>query len=109
MDNGIFVVFVALLYSGSFDDVSARLDHVEFYQPVVPLIILLDRIKLSFMKSVDVADVSEPGVKESQIGRCQSCFDPSTIVMTADDDVFDLKMSDRVVNDGHDVQIDIRD
>jgi hypothetical protein len=101
MNNGILIVLVTLLDSGSFDNIPARLNDVELDQPVVPLVILFNRVELLFMKAIDITDISEPRVQESQISRSQRGFNPSAVIVATDNDVLDMEVSNGIVNHRH--------
>lgn len=109
MDNGELIPVVALLNSGSLDDVPAGLDHIELNQSVVSLTLIGNSVKLLLVQAVDVADVAEPGVQQSQISGGQGSLDTTTVVVATDNDMLDSQVSHGIVDDGHDVEIDIGD
>nr|GFD57614.1 hypothetical protein [Tanacetum cinerariifolium] len=60
-------------------------------------------------QTVHVADVSQPGVQQPKILRCHGGLDAATAVVSAHHDVLDLEVAHSVVDNRHDVQIDVVD
>lgn len=61
------------------------------------------------MQTVDVADVSQPGVQKAEVLGSHGRLDTSAAVVTADDDVLDAEVLDGVVDDAHSVEISVAD
>lgn len=103
MDNGVLVLLVGLLDGSSLDDVAALLDNVELDKAVVALLLIRNGIKLGFVQTVDIANVSQPGVEQAQILGGHGSLDTAAAVVAADNDVLDAEMADGVVDDAHNV------
>lgn len=111
--NGELILRPALLHSRGLDNISTLLVHIELNKLIVFLLfsaaIGYNGVQLLLVQSVDVANVSEPGVQETHVFWCHGGFDTTAAVVTADDDMLDFKVADGVVYDGHDVQVDVVD
>ena len=103
--DGVAVLLVQLLDGGRLDDVPRLLDDVELHEAVVPLVLLLDGRELLVVQTVDVADVPQPGVEQSEVLGRHGGLDAAAAVVAADDDVLDVQVADRVVDHGHDVEV----
>lgn len=108
MHDGELLVLIRLLHGGGLDDVAALLDDVELHQAVVASV-ALDGVELLLMQAVDIADIAQPGVQETQVLWRHGGLDAAAAVMAADDDVLDLEVLDGVVDDGHGVEVDVAD
>jgi hypothetical protein len=51
------------------------------------------------MESIHVSDTSEPRVENAQVSRRESGFDTPAVVMTTNNNVFDMQMTDSIVDD----------
>lgn len=113
MYYGKLILRPALLYRCRLDNISALLNNIQLNQLVVLVLLraaVLDHIvHFRLMQSVDVADVTQPGVQETHILWCHGSLDTTTAVVAADNDVLDFEVTDSVVDDGHDVEVDVVD
>lgn len=109
MHDGILTVLVTLLDSRGLDNIPARLDHIQLNEPVIPRIAVGDPVELLLMQAVDVADVSEPGVEDAQVGRGQGGFHAAAVVVAAHDDVLDAQVPHCIVDHRHHVEVDVWD
>lgn len=107
VNDGVVILLVALLDSRGLDDVPTGFHHVEFNQTIVSRVLLGDLVEFLLVQAINVADVSEPWVEETQVSRCQGGLDPTTVVVAAHNDVLDLQVSHSIVDHGHDVEVDI--
>lgn len=107
MNDRVLILLVALLDSRSLDDVPTGFHHIEFNQTIVSRVLLGDSVEFLLVQAINVADVSEPWVKQTQVSRCQGRLNPSTVVVAAHDDVLDLQVPHSIVDHGHDVEVDI--
>lgn len=107
--DGVAVLLVALLNGGSLDDVSARLNDVQFNESIVSITFIGDLVQLLLVQAIDVANVSQPRIQKAQVRGSESGFDSSTVVVTANDDMLHVKMSYGVVDYGHDTEVGIGD
>lgn len=94
-----------MLHICSLDDVTALLDDVELYQAVVSLVLVGDGVQLLLVDSVDVANVSQPGVEQAHVFGCHGSLDTTAAVVAADNNVLDLKVVHSIVDDAHDVEV----
>lgn len=108
-DDGELIIIIALLNSSSLNDVPARLHHVQLNQTVVSLGLILNRVELGLVQAVDVADVAEPWVQQTQVGGGQGRLDTAAVVVAADDDVLDAQVAHGIVDDGHHVEVGVGD
>ena len=61
------------------------------------------------MESVHVADIAKPRVQDTQVLGRHGSLDTATAIVSTDDNVLDFEMADRVVDNGHDVEIRVTD
>lgn len=94
---------------GRLDDVAALLNDVELDEPVISLALVGNGIELLLVKAVHVADVSQPGVQQTQVLGCHGGLDTAAAVVAADDDVLDAEVLDGVVDDAHGVEVSVAD
>lgn len=94
-----------MLYICSLEDITALLDNVELHQAVVSLVIIGDGIQLLLVNSVDIANVSQPGVEQAHILGCHGSLDTTAAVVAADYNMLDLEVVDSIVDDAHDVEV----
>ena len=109
VDDGELVLGEALLDGRRLDDVPALLDDVDLDETIVLCVLVGNGVELSLVQAVDVADVSEPRVQQTQVLGRHGRLDTAAPVVSADDNVLDLEVADRVVNHGHDIQVDVVD
>lgn len=109
VDDGVLVLGVRLLDVGRLDDVAALLDDVELDQTVVAGGLVLNGVELLLVQAVDVADVSQPGVQETEVLGGHGGLDAAAAVVAADDDVLDAEVLDGVVDDAHGVEVSVAD
>jgi hypothetical protein len=109
MDDGKLIFSPALLHGGRLDDIATLLMDIELDKAIVLCIFVLDGVELVLVQAVYIANVSQPRVQQAHVFWRHGGFDAAATVVSADDDVFDLEMADRVVDDGHDVEIDVVD
>lgn len=113
MHDRKLVLRPTLLDSRRLDNIAALLHNIQLHELIVLLALgaaLLDHgIELLLMQTVYVADVPQPGVEKAHVLGGHGGFDTSAAVVAADDDVLDFEVANRVVNDGHDVQVDVVD
>lgn len=108
VDDWELVVLEALLHRRSFDDVPAGFDDVQFNQSVVLCVLIRNFVEFGFVQTVHIADISQPWIENSQVGRTHGGFDASAVVVAANNDVLDVEMPDRVIDNAHDVEITVR-
>ena len=106
MHNGVLVLLIALLDGSSLHNTPARLDNVQLHQAVESSPLVLNSIELLLVQPVDVTDVSQPRVKNAQVGRGQGSLDAAAVVVAADDNVLDLQVAHGVVDHGHGGKVD---
>jgi hypothetical protein len=99
----------ALLHRRRLDHIPTLLVYIQLYQPIVLLSLVLNLIKLGLMQAVHVADVTQPRVEQAHVFGRHSGFHAAAAVVPADDDVFYFEVADGVVDDGHDVEVDVVD
>jgi hypothetical protein len=107
VDNRELVLGKALLDGCRLDDVPALLNDVDLDETVVFRVFVGDGVELVLVQTVDVADVSQPRVQQTQVLGSHSGLDTAAAVVSAHDNVLDLEVADRVVNHGHDVKVDV--
>jgi hypothetical protein len=107
VDNRELVLGKALLDGCRLDDVPALLNDVDLNETVVFRVFVGDGVELVLVQTVDVADVSQPWVQQTQVLGSHSGLDTAAAVVSAHDNVLDLEVADRVVNHGHDVEVDV--
>lgn len=90
MNDGVLVLLVALLDSRGFDDIPTGFHHIEFNQSIVSRVLFGYRVEFLLMQAINVTDVPEPWVKQTQVSRGEGRLDPSTVVVAAHDDMLDL-------------------
>lgn len=100
------VLLIALLDGSSLHNTPARLHHVQLHQAVESRLLVLNSIELLLVQSVDVTDVSQPWVKDTQVCWRQGGLDTAAVVVAADDNVFDLQVAHGVVDHGHGGKVD---
>jgi hypothetical protein len=99
----------ALLYRRRLDNVPALFVYIQFYQAIILLILVLDQIEFILVQPVDVPDVPEPGVQQAHVFGCHCGFDAAAAVVPANNDVFYFQVAHGIVDDGHDVEVDVVD
>jgi hypothetical protein len=107
MHGGKPVFLEMLLENGRLDYISAGFHDIQFNQAIVPCRLVLDRIKLVLVDAIDVADISEPRIQYAKVDGCQCRLHASTVVVATDNNVFDVKMADSVLNGRHDGQVSV--
>jgi hypothetical protein len=111
MHNRELVLRPALLHSRRLDNVPALLVHVQLNELIVLLLFgatVGDHVvELLLMQSVHIANVSEPGVQKAHVLWCHGGFDTTAAIVAAYDNVLNFEVADRVVYDGHDVEVDV--
>lgn len=105
VNDRIAVLLVQLLDCGRLDDVPRLLNDVELDEAVISLVLVLDLRELLVVQTVDVADVSQPGVEQSEVLGRHGSLDTTAAVVAAHNDVLDMQVADGVVDDGHDIEI----
>lgn len=103
------ILRIAQLHRCCLDDISALLDDVQFDKPVILCFRITDSVELALMQTVDVADVTQPRVQQTEVLGCHGGLDATTAVVAAYNDVLDLEVAHGVVDDGHDVQVNVVD
>jgi hypothetical protein len=109
MDNRELILRPALLHCCGLDDVPALLVHIELHKTIVLLLVVCNRVELVLVQTVHVADVSQPWVQQAHVLGCHGSFDTTAAVMAAYDNVLDFEVTDSVVYDRHDVEVDVVD
>lgn len=109
MDDGVLILGVRLLDVGRLHDVAALLQDVELDEALVSVILVLDGVQLLFVETVNVTNVSQPGVEEAKILGGHGGLDTTAAVVTADDDVLDAKVADGIVDDAHGIEVGVAD
>lgn len=107
MYHGELILGPTLLHRGGLDYIPALLMDIQLDQAIVLLILVCDGVQLFLVQAVDVADVSQPRVKQAHVLGCHGGLDTAAAVVAADNNVLDFEVADRVVNDGHDVEVDV--
>ena len=107
------VLSPTLLHSRRLDHIPALLIDIELNKLVVLFLLCAavghNIVELLLMQSVDVADVPEPGVQQTHVLWCHGGLDTTAAVVAAHDNVLNFEVADRVVYDGHDVEVDVVD
>lgn len=98
-----------LLHRRRLNHIPALLMYIQLDKPLILLLLVRNLVKLVLVQAVDVADVSQPGVEQAHVLRRHGGFDASAAVVSADNDVLDFEVADGVVDDGHDVEVDVVD
>ena len=91
------------------DDVGTLLNNIELDEPVIPFVLVCDPGEFFLVKPVDVPYAAQSWIHNAEILGHHGCFYTAAIVMTTDDDVFNAKVSDAVIDDGHDIEVDVVD
>ena len=60
------------------------------------------------MRVIAIANTTQPTGKEVVVGAAQSRVDATAAVMTADDDMFDMQLRHRVLQDGENITVGVR-
>ena len=94
MHNRIAIMRIALLNHSSLDDIAALLEDIELDQAAVLCFGIGVGVELFFVKAVDVADASEPGVQEAHVGVGEGGLDATAYVVAADYDVLYVEVGD---------------
>lgn len=97
---------VGLLHCGRFDHVDALFLDIELCQAVVFFLRITDGIEFILMQPVDIPDVAQPGIEDAQVFGLHGCFHSPATIMAANNDVLDLQVIHRVIDHGHDIEID---
>lgn len=100
---------VRLLHGGCLDDVAALLHDIELDKSVVASSLVGNGIELGLVEAVNVTDVAQPGVQQAEVLGRHGCLDTTTAVVAADNNVLDVQVLDGVVDDGHDVDVNVAD
>jgi hypothetical protein len=108
MNHGKLVFRPTLLHRGCLDDVPALFMHIQLDQAIV-LRVALQLIQLILVQAVHVSDIPEPGVQQPHVFGRHGGFDAAAAVMAAHYDVLYFEVTDSVVYDGHDVEVDVVD
>ena len=98
VDGRIMLVQIAFLDFRHFDDVDALFLNVQFDQTVVAYVFVVNRVQLFAVQPVHIADVAQPRVQRAVVAGLHGGFDAAAVVVSADDDVFDFQMIDRVAD-----------
>ena len=111
--NRELVLSPTLLHSRRLDHIPTLLIHIQLNELIVLLFLCAavghNIVELLLVQSVDVADVSEPRVQQTHVLWCHGGLDTTTAVVAANDNVLNFEVADRVVYDGHDVEVDVVD
>jgi hypothetical protein len=98
-----------LLYCCCLDNIPALLMHIQLHEPIILLVLVLDQVQLVLVQPIHVANVPEPRVQQAHVFGRHGGFDTTTAVVTADDNVFYFEVTNGVVHDGHDVEVNVID
>lgn len=109
VDDRELILGPTLLHRRRLNHVPTLLMHIQFHQSLVLLLLVLDCFELVLVQAVHIADVSQPGVEQAHVFGRHGGFDTAAAVVSADDNVFDFEVADGVVDDGHDVEVDVVD
>jgi hypothetical protein len=109
MHHRELVLRPALLHRGGLDDIPALLMYIQLYQPVILLLGIGDQVQLVLVQAVHITDVSQPWVQQAHVLGRHGGLDAAAAVVSANDDVLDFEVPHRVVDHGHDVEVDIVD
>lgn len=109
MYNRVLVLVIGLLNICRLDDVAALLLDIELDKAVASSGRIGDGIKLLLMETVNVSDVSQPRVEQTQILGSHGGLYTSATVVTADNNVLDTEMTDGIVDDTHGVEVGVAD
>jgi hypothetical protein len=85
------------LHDSSFDDIKTLLLYIYFYQSLISYFFILDGFELGLMQPIHIADISKPGIEQSQIFRLHGCLHSPTIIMSANHNVPDLQIINRIL------------
>src|SRR4051812_24444105 len=91
--------------NNSFD---LRLD-VNLTQTAPPLTATIDTIELSVVRARDILHVLQPVIDEAKPAVFERGTDTATTIVTAHDDMLDVKHIDRVLQDGETIEIGVHD
>lgn len=105
MDDRVSLLLVQLLHRSRLDNIPCLFHDVQLHQSIVTRSLVFDGTELLVVQTVDVTDVSEPRVEETEILGRHGGFDAAAAVVSADDDVLDVEVAHGVVDDGHDVEV----
>ena len=94
-----------VLDDGGVADVGDLLGHVQLAQVVEALMFILDGLELFTIFEVDILDVAQPVVDETQLLILHRGLDAAAAIVTADDDVLHLEHFYRVLQHGEAVEI----
>jgi hypothetical protein len=98
-----------LLHRGCLDNIPTLFMHIQLHQPIILGLFALNFIELVLVQAVHVADISQPGIEQAHVFGRHGGFDAAAAVMAADDNVLYFEVADGVVDDGHDVEVDVVD
>src|SRR5690606_15495343 len=108
MDDGVSMLLIAQLKGGSFDHVDALFLDIQFHQPVISRALVGNRIQLCFVKTIDVAYVTQPRIQYTHIPGDHGRANTTAIVMAAHDDMFYIKVPDGIVDHRLNIEVDGR-
>src|SRR5690606_27666923 len=90
MDFRISFVPVLKLERCRFYYIHALLLYIQFHQAVITLVLIGNGIELSLMEPEYIPDISQPAVQLPKIRRHHPGLATTTIVMSTDNNMFDL-------------------
>jgi hypothetical protein len=101
-------VLSSRLNSSSLHNIHGLVNDVQVDQTAVADIRVFNSIQLSSVRSIDIADVSEPQFKRSdEIVPNLSSTDTTTFVVTADNHMLDLQVIYTVLKSRHEVAVSV--
>lgn len=89
VNNGVLVLMPRLLNISRLDDIATLLNNIQLNQSVISLALVRNRIKLLFMQTVNVTNISQPRVQKTKVLGRHGSLDTTAAVVAADDDVLD--------------------
>ncbi len=98
-----------ILHAGRLANVDNLFDHIELTQAIETLGLVGEPAEIGAVFVMDIFDMSDPVVGETDTHIFQGCSHATTAIVPHHNDVLDLELINRELNDGECVEICVHD